>query len=117
MLAWSVWLLLSGCTTLSVDGPAGAGGRRTYVGLVTVEMPLDSRNTLAVPQVRQIDFTTIGLRIEHGVSLGYLKDRVLNVPMDCRLVVFVRSPMELDHAERVLRALSKEEPCVVKFSE
>lgn len=83
---------------------------------MTVDIPQD---TSAVTQmgVRQIDVTTVGLRLDRGVSLGYVRDRLLSLPFDCRMVVFIRSTSELAHAERVLRAATKEELCIANLAE
>ena len=108
---------MAGCTSFSADTPEGMGGRRSYIGIVTVEAPLAPTNVAILPRVRHLDVTTIGLRVDRGVSLGYLHDRLLSLPLDCRLVVFVRSAPELAHAEQMLRVATKENLCIGQLSE
>jgi hypothetical protein len=104
----------AGCTSLSIDTGDGFAGQRTYVGVVTVRAPVNPDNALALPKVRQLDLATWGLRVDRGLTLGYSSDRLLSVPFDCRLVVFIRNSAELAHAETLLRSISKEEPCFAR---
>lgn len=109
--------MMTGCATLNAGAMSSIEGRRTYIGVVTVDASFHESGEEMQSRVRQIDVTTIGLRVDHGVSLGYLRDRLVAVPIDCRLVVFIRSVPELTHAERILRAATKEELCVVQLVE
>jgi hypothetical protein len=109
--------MTAGCTTLSIESPAGPAGHRTYIGVVTVQAPIDPDLPLTPARVRQLDVSAIGLRIDRGVTLGYMRDRLLSVPLDCRLVVFIRAAPDLVHAERMLRASTKEDLCIAHLSE
>lgn len=105
---------LGGCTTVSIETPDGFGGDRTYLGIVTLRAPYDTAQVANLPRVRQYDVTTVGLRLKDGLGLGYLRDRWLVVPLDCRLVVIVRSGDELRHAARMLQLNSGESPCLAE---
>jgi hypothetical protein len=113
----TVLCVLCGCSSVSIETTDGLAGRRTYVGVVTVEAPLDPANATELPRVRQLDVATFGLRLDRGVSLGYLQDRLISIPLDCRLVIFIRSAAELEHAAKMLRAISKDDICVARSSE
>lgn len=117
MLVLVLALGLGGCTTLSVDSAGDARGKRTYVGIVTVWAPSDADDPLAAPRIRQMDISTLGLRLGNGVGMGYLRDRLLSIPLDCRLVVFIRSTADLAHAEKLLRATTQENLCSAQLSE
>jgi hypothetical protein len=60
---------------------------------------------------------TLGLRLAEGpaLSLGYSEDRLLSIPADCRLVIFIRSSTDLAHAERLLRMTTQENPCTARL--
>jgi hypothetical protein len=100
--------LLGGCTTLSVDGAHGPQGRRTFVGVVHVDAPIGPMSGSAAARVRVWDVTTLGLRLGDGVSLGYAKDRLLSIPLDCRLVIFVRDLAQMQHAQSLIQHLNTE---------
>lgn len=100
---------ITGCTSVSIHSPEGTFERRTYVGLVSVEGT--SHGKSSTQRVRQIDMTTVGLRIGAGVSVGYLHDNTLSIPTDCRLVVIVKSAAQLEHVAKILNSLTKEDLC------
>ena len=79
MAAQLIWLCA--CTSISVEAPAGRAEQRTYFGVVTVT---SSRDAATESSVRQVDVRTVGLRVDAGVSAGYMRDTFLSTPMDCR---------------------------------
>lgn len=109
-------LALSGCTTIDMTSGRNVPGNRTYFGIVTVRAPVDGDAPLNTPRIRQLEVATWGMRFDQGISVGYVEDRVLEVPLDCRLVVFIRSPVNLAHAEKMLRATAKENLCITQIS-
>ena len=109
-------IVLTGCSTLTIDGADGLRGKRTYVGVIRVEAPINPDDPLAPSRVRMLEVTTWGLRIDRGLSVGYLNDRLVSVPLDCRFVIFIRSTQELAQAEALLRNLSKEDTCIARTS-
>jgi hypothetical protein len=108
--------LLAGCTALTVDNGEGMRGKRTYVGVVHIEEPADPNDPPQSSRVQVLDVRTLGVRFGGGVSVGYLNDRLISVPLDCRVVIFIRSISELDQAEALLRNLLKEEACIARTS-
>lgn len=111
--------VLAGCTTLTIDTPGAVAGRRFYVGLVMVDAPLDAVPARPAHGVRQLHVTTLGLRLADGpsLSLGYAEDRLLSIPADCRLVIFIRSSTDLAQAEHLLRLTTQEKPCSARLSD
>lgn len=102
--------LLSGCTTLSVDGFADQLDERTYMGIVRIQRTPQHGKSEA--QINQLSATVVGARIDGGVSIGYVHESIVSVPLDCRLAVFIRGELQLRHAEQMFRAISKEKVCV-----
>lgn len=117
-LAALLALQLAGCTTLSIESPGGPlAGQRTYVGIVTVAAPVSPDRPLATPRIRQLDVSTLGLRLGGGIGLGWTRDRLLSIPLDCRLVIFIRDTAELAHAEKLLRAITQEDLCTATLND
>ena len=87
-----LFLLGAGCTTVNHDGTIS----HHYFGYVKVIIPDEKGD------VRAADITTVGLRIDKGIGLGYLHDYRLAVPLDCRIVVIVKNQNQLDHAVKML---------------
>lgn len=106
--------LCSACTTLNVDAPDALTGSRTYVGIVKVRAAKESSTAAGVSRVRRHSYSTLGLRVDTGLSLGYLNDEVVSIPMDCHVVLFVRAPEEWGHAETLLRQLRREDSCLIR---
>ncbi|MNR26673.1 hypothetical protein D3C85_1439030 [compost metagenome] len=51
--------------------------------------------------------SVLGLYAGNGVGIGYVRDRRVVVPLDCRLVVLVANQQQLDHAMQRLNAMGK----------
>jgi hypothetical protein len=98
--------LLTGCVTIDPDGTL----TRHYFGYVKVIVPLayDPSGT-----TRAVETTTIGVRVENGVMVGYVHDKLISVPLDCRLVVMVRNNRQLDEAVDKLAKASRGDVCAV----
>ncbi|MBQ0961533.1 hypothetical protein KAK06_21520 [Ideonella sp. 4Y11] len=106
--------LCSACTTLYVDAPDALNGSRTYVGIVKVRAAEESSQASAASRVRRHSYSTLGLRVDSGLSLGYLNDEVVSIPLNCHVVLFVRAPEEWGHAETLLRQLRREDSCLIR---
>lgn len=107
----AVLVCLCACTHVSIEAADGAFERRTYVGVVSVGG--GSYGTPGHEPVRQLDATTLGVRVDTGFSIGYLHDSTLSIPADCRLVVVVKTAAQLEHAARIFNSLTKEALCTV----
>lgn len=81
-------LLLSGCA-----GPqVGQYRTRSYLGWHTVQEKLPS-STEQAPVVERI--RTLGLRLGSGLGIGYFDDSRVELPRECRLVIFVKDLQQL----------------------
>jgi hypothetical protein len=86
-------LALSGCalgTTVQSDGSS----TRHYFGYVAVTMPRPDG------KVYSSETSAIGIRVDNGVGVGYLRDRMVVVPLDCRMVLLVATQRQYDDAIR-----------------
>jgi hypothetical protein len=89
---------LSACalgTTVHADGSA----TRHYLGYVAVTMPRPGG------KVYSSETSVVGLRIDNGVGVGYVRDRMVVVPLDCRTVLLVANQRQYDGAVRHLHEL------------
>mgnify|MGYP000253510842 CR=1 FL=1 len=98
------------CTTIVV--PDHSGG--TYWGITRVMVP-DSRGDENVVAYSVRNF---GARsMADGFSIGFTADRVVKVPLDCRLVVFVESDMQATKIAKLLEPFKGDKVCVTEFQE
>jgi hypothetical protein len=108
ILGWFASLGLGGCAHTSSEP-----GVTHYLGWVRVEQP----RTFGPDELHVREATSIGLRVGNGIGIGYEHEARVYVPLDCRLVVLVRSELQLDRAVNQLNASGiKEGLCVVPFS-
>ena len=69
-----------------------------------------------IGDVRAIDVSTLGVGVDGGVFLGWRRGQYVFVrPGECQLLIIIRSPVEAEHALRILRAAEGEQLCVVDF--
>ncbi|TDM04910.1 MAG: hypothetical protein C4K60_20975 [Ideonella sp. MAG2] len=73
--------------------------------------PRTERADLAPPAIKAMDLSTWGLRLGQGLALGYHRDQLLTVPLDCRIVFIIRDSAELRHAQSLLQQLGQEPLC------
>lgn len=101
--------LLAGCASAPVVEPDGTLVRH-YVGLVKVVVP----QAHARSPVYSSDVSVIGLRVGGGIGVGYVRDRQVVVPLDCRVVLMVATQAQLDDAvARMPQALDGVKACAV----
>lgn len=111
-------LACAGCATQSSSGERVVG---RYLGLVEVTTPAPAPGRQADVMRRQVKVLGGWLETSprtggvESAGLGWRDSRQLVVPMDCRLVVIVRSAEELESARATLGAdrIAKGELCVV----
>ena len=88
-----VAVILSGCASSAIVQPDGTIVRR-YLGYVRVVVP----QAEAAQPVYVSDVSTLGIRIGDGFGIGFLHDKQVVVPLDCRVVVLVATQKQLDDA-------------------
>ena len=100
--------LLGGCATIR----AGEGGRSaTYVGVVRVILPATRGNVSAV------DVRSLGMGWDDGPYFGWWsRNSVSADPGQCQLLVVIRSPAQAEHAEKIIKAMEGQHPCLVDFT-
>lgn len=96
-------LACAGCASAPAIQPDGTLVRH-YLGYVKVVVPqaMDGRGN---QPVHTSETTVLGLRVGDGMGLGYVRDRQVHVPLDCRLVVLVANQAQLDQAVARLSVL------------
>lgn len=87
-----------GCVTNIRAGDGGA--IVTYIGIVRLKMPNE-----ATGAVTTMDAQTLGMRMEHGLGIGFFRDKRVSVPIDCRVVVFVQNTQQLDFAVKNINSV------------
>lgn len=94
-----VWLFaaMGGCASSAMVQPDGTIVRR-YLGYVRMEIPQAD----ASQPVYVSDVSTLGIWVGDGIGIGFLRDKQVVVPLDCRLVVLVSTKEQLDDAVRKL---------------
>lgn len=103
-------LLLGACTQVDLTGGV-AGRNHVYVGAVSVNVPR------TYGELRAVDVTTLGVGVDESAFLGWRHGQFVYVqPDQCQLMIIIRSPVEADHAMRILRAVEGEQLCVVDFA-
>jgi hypothetical protein len=93
---------------MKVDRLAG-NGRTTYVGVVTVDVQTPNAQSGVV----SVGGTALGLRIRNGFSAGLVRDHLLYVPEDCRVVFLVKTQEQLNSALNRLKVMP-ESVCAVQ---
>ncbi len=107
-------LLLMGCATSQTD--AHGYSNRSYFGWVEVMQytkpeTSDAQKPGKAPRIERVK--TIGIRFQNGFSIGYFDDSVLELPMECHLVIVVKELAQLDHIFAAYPKLAKElKPCI-----
>lgn len=95
----AAWVALSGCTTIHLDAGSGLQHETRIFGWVAIRSAEPAAQTaLAAPAPRRIratDITSLGLRLDQGFALGYVRERLWSVPPDCRTLIFVREREDL----------------------
>jgi hypothetical protein len=101
-------MLCAGCTT--VVQTTQTGPPSYHLGLVKIV-------TSASGEQRGIESTTIqtlGGRIQDGFTLGYLREKRLTLPLNCRVVLIVQTDAQLDRANVILNSLKGEQLCIAQ---
>jgi hypothetical protein len=89
---WVVSLLTClGCSSVTVrpDGMV----ERHYLGYVKLLVPPSVSKS---SRVWSADITALGIRIQDGLGIGYFRDQEVVTPLECHVVVLVKSKLELD---------------------
>jgi len=83
-----------------------------YVGYVKVLIPPSYGDA---KYIHAVDVTSVGIQVRDGVGVGYFRDQRLAVPLDCRVVVLVRTQAQLDHTVAMLNRTTREGLCATIY--
>lgn len=112
----SAWLLTMAVTLgtsacISLQTTAAQAGHRTYLGLVRIHFEPGPDPAV----LRNLDAEVLGLRVERGFALGYVRDRSVEIPADCRMVFIVKDVEDFRSALRLLDHHAEEsQRCVIQ---
>ena len=93
----------SGCLSF-VSYRADGSVVRHHFGYVAVTSPPASSTA---GDVSVMEITSAGVRIQHGVGLGFFKERIETIPLDSRLIVRVQSKQQMDEVIKILGPITK----------
>jgi hypothetical protein len=106
----SVLLLLGGCMS-TMSNRAMAGGTRTFVGVVTVDMPA------TYGKVKVLDVSTLGLGADGSLFLGWKRSQhVYADPQDCQIIVIIKSAVEAEHGLKIAELAKGGDLCLVDYA-
>lgn len=95
------------CSTVKIWDDSGSV--RHHFGYVRVVTP---PTTSTIGKFQAMEFTTMGLRVDNGLGIGYFHERNEYIPLDCRLVIRVMNEQQLVDVIRNLSFMKKEGLCV-----
>ncbi|NWG87093.1 MAG: hypothetical protein HXY26_06205 [Hydrogenophilaceae bacterium] len=101
-------LLLGGCTVVDTSKPTGDASY--HFGLVKVVSGSPGEQT----KVESNSVQTLGIRVQDGFALGYFDEKRLKVPLDCRLVMIVRTEKQMQQAKEILQTLKGDKLCIAQ---
>lgn len=90
--AASLAALMHGCTA-TIDATKSQVTTQ-YFGWVRVVTPKPDASGKS--PIVSLDTSSVGLRVEDGIGVGYFRDQRFYIPLDCRVVVFVKDRQQLD---------------------
>jgi hypothetical protein len=105
------------CASQSV-APNGDVSKR-YFGWLEVtgkskeyQLSANEKRTLDKGRIERV--RSLGLRIANGVSIGYVDDITLALPLDCRLVIIVKTVDQIRQISEIYPQLLKTENLCIK---
>lgn len=57
------------------------------------------------------EISGVGVRADNGIVIGYFHEKILSIPLDCRLVILVNDTQQLNQALETLETLQREGTC------
>lgn len=103
ILGTSLLLSCSPITTVAPDGTISYH----HFGYVKAIVPNTYNSTEKT--VSATDVSTLGIRLQNGIGVGYFRDKQVVVPLDCHTVFLVSNQEQLDKAISAFNATNKKE--------
>lgn len=101
-------ILLGGCTTVSIENH---GKSRWYAGIVRVEFP-EKRGKISA-----VDVKMLGAGWESGPFIGWQSGNWVTAnPNDCQLIIIIKSAAQAENAQKVIKSLGGQQPCVIDYT-
>lgn len=101
-------LLVSGCGSREQSPPDNVPITR-YYGFFKTSAP----NQIADDgRLGAYEISGVGVRANNGIGVGYFHEKILSIPLDCRLVVLVNDIQQLEQALNTIKTLQGEGACV-----
>lgn len=97
---------LLGCSPMTTVAPDGTIAYHHF-GYVKVIVPNTYSSTDKT--VSATDVSTLGIRLQNGIGVGYFRDKQVVVPLDCHTVFLVSNQEQLDKAISTLNEIHKTE--------
>ena len=89
-----------GCSPVTTVQPDGSIAYHHF-GYVKVVLPSSHNN--GSERITNTDITTTGIKVGDGVSVGYMRDKKIVVPLDCKTVILVSNQEQLDKTIQLLK--------------
>ena len=100
-------LIFSGCQSGDRSVADGESVTR-YYGFFKTSAPNQVRDG---DRLGTYEISGVGVRADNGVAIGYIHEKILSVPLDCRLVILVNDAQQLNQALEILETLQREGTC------
>ncbi len=111
LLASAALVAVAGCAPIATVNADGTIAHH-YIGYVKVIVP---PSVASSESVHALDVSSIGLQVRDGVGVGYFRDSRVAVPLDCRLVVLVRTQEQLERAIEILKPMKGDGLCATVY--
>jgi hypothetical protein len=99
-------LLIQACTSsMSID-EKGRTVAHHFGYVRVIKPPLLNNENINVTGVK-----TVGLSIRNGITLGYEENKIISVPLDCRVIVVVQNREQLEEFANIINDLKGKEIC------
>ena len=101
--------MLTGCATVSITDQSGTTRVERHFGLISIE--LDPTTTAVVAEANSFGY----LGGPMGISLGVGQSRIAALPKDCRLVLWLEHPDQVENLKQQLG--DRKDLCVINPKE
>lgn len=97
--------ILTGCATVSITDPSGTTRVERHFGLISIE--LGPTTTAVVAEAKSFGY----LGGPMGISLGVGQSRIAALPKDCRLVLWLEHPDQVENLKQLFG--DRKDLCVI----
>jgi hypothetical protein len=100
-------LFIAGCSTKTTVDKDGRIIVHRFGYFKTIQSPVYPENK----NINVKGITLIGLSAGEGFTVGYKSNETIEIPLDCRVIVIVKSDSQLQHLIKELNLIGKEDLC------